>query len=89
MQNQELFLLTILKFPVIIIKFMAKVLAVLTYLPSYAILRIIDAILFNQILDSSLINYVLTWIPRVLLLISTFALFTTEFYLIFSFLDLK
>jgi hypothetical protein len=47
MENQELLLLTILKFPVIVIKFIAKAFSILTYLPNYVLLFLIDALLFH------------------------------------------
>ena len=76
MAEQELLLLQILKIPVILIKYLAKILSIATYLPNYLILYLVDFILFEDRFRSSLIVYALMWVPKVVMLLFGLALFS-------------
>ena len=86
--EQDLFLLQLLKIPVFVIKFIFKTLAIATYVPNYLFVYLVDYVLFNENLEKTLFLYSVTWTPKLVLLVSAFALFAGEFYLIFTFLDL-
>jgi hypothetical protein len=45
--KDDLLILRLLKIPVIIIKYLSKGLAMLTYLPNYLFILVLDAIIFN------------------------------------------
>ena len=77
MAEQELLLLQILKIPVIVIKFLAKILSIATYLPNYLILYLVDFVLFEPRFRCSFIVYTLMWIPKVFMLFFGLALFCT------------
>ena len=87
--EQDLFLLQLLKIPVFVIKFIFKTLAIATYVPNYLFVYLVDYVLFNENLEKTLFLYSVTWTPKLVLLVSAFALFAGEFYLIFTFLDLQ
>ena len=74
-QDQELFLLTILKLPVFLIKTLSSYLSKLTYLPNYLALLLLDFLLFHPAATTTLLRYFLTWLPRLLLLLAAFSLF--------------
>lgn len=59
-----------------IIKFVAKVFSILTYLPNYIVIYFIDSLLFNAQLSSTRTLYVISWLPKVILLAVTVSLFT-------------
>jgi hypothetical protein len=75
MAEQELLLLQILKIPVIVIKYLAKVLSIATYLPNYLILLIVDHFLFSDAYTASLLIYSLMWLPKLALLLLSLLLF--------------
>ncbi len=89
MAQQQLLLLQILKIPVVVIKFLAKVLSILTYLPNYLILLGVDHVLFSDRYCSSLLIYGVMWLPKVLLLFLSLFLFCSEFYGIFYVMQLQ
>jgi lipopolysaccharide export LptBFGC system permease protein LptF len=58
-----------------VIKFLAKALSILTYLPNYLVLSVVDHFLFDYKYRSSLAVYSAMWLPRMLLLFLGLALF--------------
>ena len=87
--EQDLLLLQILKVPVIIIKFLAKTLSVLTYLPNYVLLFVVDHFLFSEQYSSTLIIYGVMWLPKIALLVLAFSIFCFEFYGVYSLLQVQ
>ena len=83
MAEQELLLLQILKIPVMVIKYLAKILSIGTYLPNYLILYVIDQVLFGERFRSTWVMYVTMWLPKVGMLGLGLALFCGEFYGLF------
>ena len=76
-------MLQILKIPVIVIKYLAKILSIGTYLPNYLILYVIDQVLFGERFRSTWFMYVTMWLPKVGMLMLGLALFCGEFYGLF------
>jgi hypothetical protein len=73
--EQDLLLLQILKIPVIVIKFIAKLFSILTYLPNYLLLLIVDHFLFSEQYAATLLIYSIMWLPKLALLLLSFAIF--------------
>lgn len=89
MAEQELLLLQLLKIPVVVIKYLARILSIATYLPNYLILSFVDHFLFADTYSATLLVYSLMWLPKLALLFFSLALFSLEFYSIYYFLQLE
>lgn len=74
--KDDLLILRILKVPVVIIKYLSKALAILTYLPNYVLILLLDAIIFNEIILRNLTYYALLWPFRLIALVGTVAIFS-------------
>lgn len=72
---EDILLLRLLTIPVFVIKFVSKVISILTYLPNYFFVLVMDSIIFNQNLQKSLSMYSLTWPFRFIALNLVTALF--------------
>lgn len=87
--QEDLLILKLLKLPVIAIKYICKAVAILTYLPNYLLIYILDCIIFNESFISSLRNYILSWPLRFASLGIVIAIFVAEFYAMYMFLSIS
>lgn len=81
--KDDLLILKLLKVPVTMIKVLCKAMAMLTYLPNYLVILLLDSVIFHAKLSKTLLLYILSWPFRVFSLLVVIALFTTEFYLLY------
>ena len=86
---EDILLLRLLTIPVYVIKFVSKVISMITYLPNYFIIFIMDSIIFNQNFHTSLAIYAITWPFRLIALNLVTALFCLEFYIVYFLLDIS
>lgn len=89
LMEQDLLLLQILKIPVVVIKFIAKVFSILTYLPNYLLLLIVDHFLFSEQYSATMLIYTIMWLPKIALLLFSVAIFYFEFYGVYYLLELQ
>lgn len=87
--QDDLLILKILKLPVLGIKFLSKFFAILTYLPNYLLIFILDSIIFNQKFVSTLVSYIISWPLRLGSLVAVVAIFCAEFYGIYALLSIS
>lgn len=87
--SDDILLLRLLHIPVIVIKFISKAISMITYLPNYVMIFILDRIIFNIGLQSSLLRYIVFWPFRFLSLNLVTAIFYMEFNAIYQMLDLN
>lgn len=87
--SDDILLLRLLHIPVIVIKFVSKAISMITYLPNYVMIFILDRIIFNIGLQSSLLRYIVFWPFRFLSLNLVTAIFYMEFNAIYQMLDLN
>ena len=87
--KDDLLILKLLKVPVTIIKYLSKFVAMLTYLPNYLVILILDAIIFNSKFISSFLMYCLSWPFRLISLIAVIAIFSFEFYGLYALLSIQ
>lgn len=87
--KDDLLILKLLKVPVTIIKYCSKFVAMLTYLPNYLIILILDAIIFHASTVKSLLNYIIFWPIRLASLLAVIAIFSFEFYGLYSLLSIQ
>lgn len=73
--KDDLLILKLLKIPVTIIKYLSKFFAMMTYLPNYLIILVLDSIIFNITLSSTFAYYIVSWPLRFVALIGVIAIF--------------
>ena len=73
--KDDLLILRLLKVPVIIIKYLSKSLAMLTYLPNYILILILDTIIFKEKFIANLFSYCISWPFRFVASISVVGVF--------------
>lgn len=78
--KDDLLILKLLKIPVTGIKYLSKFIAMATYLPNYLLILVLDSIIFNNKLLSSLPFYVMSWPFRLVSLVAVVVIFCAEFY---------
>ena len=73
--SEDFLLLKLLHIPVIVIKFISRIISILTYLPNYIIIFCMDYVIFNNKLQSSFIRYCISWPIRFIAVNMVTALF--------------
>ena len=84
MAEGDLLILTLLKIPVAIIRFLSNSLAILTYLPNYLLILVLDSIIFSARLASSAKTYILSWPLRLASIMLVLYIFIWEFYSLYK-----
>lgn len=87
--KDDLLILKLLKVPVTIIKYLSKFVAMLTYLPNYLVILILDAIIFSTMLSSTLLLYVISWPFRLIALAGVIVIFCAEFLGLYKLLSIS
>ena len=87
--KDDLLILKLLKVPVTIIKYLSKFVAMLTYLPNYLVILILDAIIFSTMLSSTLLFYVISWPFRLIALAGVIVVFCAEFLGLYKLLSIS
>lgn len=87
--KDDLLILKLLKVPVTIIKYLSKFVAMLTYLPNYLVILILDAIIFSTMLSSTLLFYVISWPFRLIALAGVIVIFCAEFLGLYKLLSIS
>lgn len=72
----------------LVIKYLARLLSTVIYLPNYCLLYVVDLCLFGERFSASLLMYALMWVPKMVLFLVMVIAFCGEFYGIFTILKL-
>lgn len=87
--KDDLLILKLLKIPVAVIKYLSTMMAMLTYLPNYLVILMLDAIIFNEKLTSTFFFYAISWPVRLLAQVTVIAIFCLQFYALYMLLSIS